>query len=211
MSKDWVVYSIKYPNGKRYIGMTGNYNKRVKEHIHAAKNPKTPNHRAINKYKDSISWEILSTYNTEEACLRGEFFYISFFHTTIRSYGYNVTSGGQGSNRKYTSAEHRQKISLAQKGKLRGKFSASHKEAHLKGIRNSNKVGTFTRTPEQKNVLREAALKIPVTLENTKTKEIVSGVSISEVARKIGKRKGVVSKLYNKSQHTTNDGWVVKT
>ncbi len=129
-------------NSKIYIGRSKNALKRFKEHISLSKRPKDKKfssiHRALNKYgQDNFIFEIIEVidvgiHSNFELAKSREIYWISFFKTQIKKFGYNLTAGGDGAlniseeskqkrrrkmlGRKY-SEEHRLKISIGNTGK----------------------------------------------------------------------------------------------
>lgn len=98
-----VIYSIDFPNGKKYIGQTTNLEKRIFNHKKSSKKPRSNLllYNAINKY----GWENLKitkivnciTEDVDEL----EKLYIEKFKTINKQFGYNLDSGGQ-SNKKHS-------------------------------------------------------------------------------------------------------------
>lgn len=114
-------------NNKIYVGFTKNLKRRMYEHFwHAKKlthsNKKWYIHNSINKYgKDNFSiteWEIFD--NIEDA-LEAEQFWISFFRSWDRNFGYNLTRGGEGTPGVKLSKKHKEKISKSLIGNQRAK------------------------------------------------------------------------------------------
>lgn len=122
------IYSLNFPNGKRYIGMTSqSLAKRVAIHRMCLKRSTAALYRAWRKYGDP---EIQTLAIVEKRMLRDtERKAIAVFNTMVPN-GYNLVAGGEGggisaeSRRKMSeagkgrpkSAEHRQKIGLAHAG-----------------------------------------------------------------------------------------------
>lgn len=84
-------------NGKKYVGQSINVNKRWKEHISIAINPKSKKyaiHNAIAKYgSDNFSWEILyycSSLNESNALETK----LIKQHNCLHPFGYNLNEGG---------------------------------------------------------------------------------------------------------------------
>ena len=94
MSKVYKVYMHTTPSGKRYIGYTGNILERrwgkginYKQHKHF--------YAAIKKYGwDNIKHDVLyETFDKEDA-LSKEIYFISFYKSNDRRFGYNSSAGG---------------------------------------------------------------------------------------------------------------------
>ena len=81
-------------NGKSYIGQSKNCNKSFQEHIRGKKDEISIIHLAIKKYGvQNFDFTILEkdieNYNEQEK------FWIKFYKTTDRKYGYNILEGGE--------------------------------------------------------------------------------------------------------------------
>lgn len=95
MKIKYYLYSVTFPNKKKYIGITSNFEKRKRDHLYEANNGRGfAFHYAIRKYgSENIKWEIVYTsYNKEEICHK-EKEYIQKYNT-YGSGGYNRTLGG---------------------------------------------------------------------------------------------------------------------
>lgn len=91
------IYQITSPSGKHYIGITKQkIEKRWRAHVYrSTKGNNHPFLNAIKKYgKDTFVIKELASVNTIEEAKTAEVFFISFFETTDRSKGYNVSKGG---------------------------------------------------------------------------------------------------------------------
>jgi len=110
-------------NGKSYVGQTTlGVDRRWKEHIHGAHQPKSPNHRglfakAIRKYgRDAFEQQVLSAASSQEALSNLEKVWIILLQTKAPS-GYNLTDGGDnGALGHVVSAELRAKIAAIHRG-----------------------------------------------------------------------------------------------
>lgn len=96
---------INKSNNKKYIGQSIDCNRRYAEHKrsgdpehYSAKNERdsnTPIHRAFQKYGfENFDYIILEECSKENLDKR-ERYWISFYHSTDKSYGYNLSEGGQ--------------------------------------------------------------------------------------------------------------------
>jgi len=103
-------------NNKIYIGQTTqSISSRQKGHYKKIKqNSKTYFHNAIRKYNiENFIWEIIDlACNKEELNLK-EKYYIEYFKSFNKEFGYNMTLGGEGG---VPTKETREKISKAEKG-----------------------------------------------------------------------------------------------
>jgi group I intron endonuclease len=108
-------------NNKKYIGVTNNFKKRMREHKSSKNNCVIS--RAIRKYGwDNFKSEIIEqTTDKEYAYGTLEQIYIKLYETF--DFGYNSTLGGEGSPGYNLSEETRNKMSLAKLGK---KLSSEH-------------------------------------------------------------------------------------
>ncbi len=96
-SKNYVIYKINFPNGKVYIGLTSNLKKRSNDHMTAArKGYRFLVCKAINKYKDSVTFEILCNGKTYEDLYELEKGFIKQYKSFDTQFGYNCTEGGEG-------------------------------------------------------------------------------------------------------------------
>lgn len=87
-------------NGKVYIGQTINtLAYRQSQHIRDARNPKRKNihfHNAICKYgADNFVFEEIDFAETQEELNEKEIYWIAFYHSNERDFGYNEDSGGK--------------------------------------------------------------------------------------------------------------------
>jgi hypothetical protein len=109
------IYNLIFPNGKKYVGQTNDFKKRMPNHKKKAEFLTTPVYNAIRKYGwNNIQAEILVYCNPEDADTL-ERLYITKFKTLDHKYGYNVDSGGV-LNKQHSSST-RKKISQANKNK----------------------------------------------------------------------------------------------
>ena len=92
--KEYVIYLAKSPSGKKYVGITDDFNVRKINHLSKARNGSNFQfHQALRKYEDEIDWKIIDTAkNKSEACKK-EIDWIDKLGTYKN--GYNMTRGGQ--------------------------------------------------------------------------------------------------------------------
>lgn len=93
-----IIYRALFPNNKSYIGQTKNTLKsRKNSHKMSMKNKskRTRFISALKKYGfENVKWEILiSGLNSKIELNSSEKYFISFFQTTDKKYGYNMTPG----------------------------------------------------------------------------------------------------------------------
>ena len=141
------LYQLRFPNGKRYIGISKNVQRRLREHRCAADNGETlPLHKAIRHYGWGAVVASVLVVGKRDYIADLECRAIESFHT-LCSDGYNVSLGGDLSpmlsvrTRKKQAAtlkgyvptvEARANMSKAQKGR-------KHSEATKEKIRAANK------------------------------------------------------------------------
>lgn len=104
-------------NGKVYIGQTTNsLEYRRSQHIREAKDEKRKRpyfHNAIVKYGESnFVFETIDTASTIDELNAKEQWWIEFYHSTDKNYGYNLDSGGKNCTK---SEETKRKISECKK------------------------------------------------------------------------------------------------
>ena len=103
------IYSLTFPNGKRYIGQTTQtIEKRFKQHIESAFSTNgylSPLKSAIRYYGiNNIKLELIDIASTYEELDKAEIYWIKFYNTCIKfpdCQGYNILEGGQGEKRTY--------------------------------------------------------------------------------------------------------------
>lgn len=138
---NYVIYRFKNKiNGKVYIGQTTkSLRKRVIQHLTnsrpTTKAHKTYFHKALNKYGiENFHLIILERCQTKQELDEREKYWIAYYNSTNRKYGYNIESGGKnGASGKKLSKEHKHKLLQANLGKHRKEstkqaLSAIHKE-----------------------------------------------------------------------------------
>lgn len=127
-NKKYIVYMHVCPNGKKYIGITkqlpekrwkGGVGYRTQEHFK----------RAIQKYSwKNIQHIILFTNLTKEEACKKEIELIAKYKSNNYKYGYNVSSGGDGTNDVKATPEARRKNSIAHLGNQNAKGYKHTKE-----------------------------------------------------------------------------------
>lgn len=102
-------------NGKSYIGLAVNFQKRMNAHksLSNKDKPKQHIHRAIKKYGwDNFTKEIIrSNFETSQMLKGAEIFYIALYNTFYN--GYNMTRGGEGNLGYVYGQKHAQAVSKA--------------------------------------------------------------------------------------------------
>lgn len=133
------IYCIEnIETNKKYIGQAVDIQDRWRRHIgdlnrNAHCNDYLQN--AWNKYgKDGFKFYIIESCDVEQLDEK-EIYYIDFYNTMDRNYGYNMKSGGQLSSNKY-SDEVKQKMSQSVK--------ASYENSNLRDIRKKNAINQWS-------------------------------------------------------------------
>lgn len=140
-------------NGKIYVGLTSmtpeerwRNGKRYKEGTHFR--------NAIDKYGwDNFEHKIIKENLTKDEASYWEQYYISFYNSSDRKYGYNMSSGGEHGGHPQT-AETRRKIS--ENGFHQGMKNKTHSDDTKKKMSESRTGKKFS--DESKDKLRKAAL-----------------------------------------------------
>tara|TARA_Y100000310_G_scaffold302265_1_gene339401 strand:- start:95 stop:772 length:678 start_codon:yes stop_codon:yes gene_type:complete len=140
-----LVYMIRFPNNKKYIGKTEcDIEKRMREHKHHSKKSTTRLYNAIRKYGwDNLEWIILD--KSDDIC------YINKREKTLieehgcleRGKGYNLREGGEGGSH---SQETKDKISVSNAGHNNGMYGRKAwnsgkklSKEHIENLRKSHK------------------------------------------------------------------------
>jgi group I intron endonuclease len=114
-------------NGKKYIGVTIDPDRRKKEHFSKSRKGSKLVQRAIVKYgKDSLKFEILESGDETEMYI-SEGKYISDLNCLVPN-GYNIAEGGLGGKTGIISEETKIKMSTAHIGKKRNPHSVETKQ-----------------------------------------------------------------------------------
>lgn len=133
--KQWKVYvHTNILNGKRYVGVTSkeNVNHRWSNGNGYKENPHF--YSAIQKYGwDGFEHTILFDGMSEKQAKEKERELIKFWHTQDPSYGYNMTSGGDGTPDCHPSAETRHKLSIARRKENLSEETLARRSAGLRG------------------------------------------------------------------------------
>jgi len=108
------VYHIKFPDGKGYVGITnGSAERRFREHQSKARNGSSLLvHKAIRKHGGKLT--VLAQGITWAEAKQLEVEWIARLGTRAPA-GYNMTTGGQGTQGRIPTAKHRRAVSAAAK------------------------------------------------------------------------------------------------
>jgi group I intron endonuclease len=102
-------------NNKLYIGQSIRVKNRLSEHIQNVVNKKNYIlYNAINKYGlENFEFNIIDFANNIDLLNEKEIYYIKFYNSNMREFGYNIERGGKNAK---ASIETKQKLSNARKG-----------------------------------------------------------------------------------------------
>ena len=111
-----IIYKIKSPSGKCYVGQTIRPFK-ARRAQHCATRAHTPIANAIRKYGDKMEWSIIDKADSIAELNRKEIHYIAKFNSQVPN-GYNCEAGGNNA----TKSKHtRRLLSESMKGKPKSK------------------------------------------------------------------------------------------
>lgn len=196
--KIYVIYKITNSiNGKIYIGMTNDFNQRMREHKSNANSDKykykSRLYNAIRKYGwDNFEKEIIDVVDDRYTADEKEKYYIALYDSTNKDIGYNITKGGtggqthdvSGSNnpmygRKYTE-EERKKLGSYSKGLKRSDETRRKISQRLTGRKRS-----VEHSRNLSNALKGhlPPNTKPIKVININTKEIIEFKSEAEMER----------------------------
>jgi group I intron endonuclease len=120
-------------NGKFYVGKANDCHGRWLRHLGSARRGSLQAiHCAIRKYGKSVfEWTVIQEFTQESDAFAAEMYWIDFFRSNEKEFGYNLTRGGAGGYS--VGADIREKISRAKKGKKHtpesiAKMSKTHSE-----------------------------------------------------------------------------------
>mgnify|MGYP001157296191 CR=1 FL=1 len=92
-----IVYLIKFPNKKNYVGITAtSFEERKRNHLSHANTSNLPVHNAILKYGKKVKWDIIDKAENWDDLTKLEIKYIKKYNSFIDDNGYNLTKGGDG-------------------------------------------------------------------------------------------------------------------
>lgn len=155
-TNDYCVYShTNKTNGKIYVGLTS---MRPEDRWRNGKGYQEGTHfrNAIDKYGwDNFEHKIIKDNLAKDEAAYWEIYYISFYNSSDRRYGYNMSSGGENGGGHPQTEETRKKI--GQNGCHTGMLGKKHSEETKKKMSQSRMGRKFSE--ESKKKLSEAALK----------------------------------------------------
>lgn len=210
-----VIYKIQNKvNKKMYIGQTNNPDRRKKRHfseLNSLSHKNTHLQNSWNKYgSHNFIFEIIDKADSLDEILEKENFWINYYKTINRKFGYNLTDGGKTpvfceetikklsnfqKGRKKTE-EHKRKISKANKGKIisdkqKKYFSDLYKERYKNGelpylkpnYLSGDKHGMYGKTHTE-----EARKKISNSKKGKKYEELFGIEKSIKIKKEISKR-----------------------
>lgn len=132
-------------NSKIYVGKATDPCNRWKRHIIFAEGGKEKYpqhfqyiHSSIAKYgKDEFTFQVVEEFENEIDCFDAEQFWIQFFRSWDRNFGYNLTIGGEGASGRVVSEETKNKIRVKATGRLHSK-KAKNKISEAGKLRNNS-------------------------------------------------------------------------
>ena len=115
MNNFWIYVIRNIVNNKIYVGKTKNLQNRWAKHIKVALGKRAVEkfviHKAIAKYGvDNFIFSKLQSFGNEDDCSAAEIYWIEYFKSNIKEFGYNLTKGGEGCSGRVVSEVTRQKM-----------------------------------------------------------------------------------------------------
>lgn len=93
-TRNYLVYELKFPNNKSYIGITKDFKQRMRQHKYCSTRKKSKVYSAIKKYGwDNIDKNILKENLSSKEAENFEIHYINIYNSLNK--GYNLASGGK--------------------------------------------------------------------------------------------------------------------
>ena len=130
-----IIYKIKFPNCKFYIGKTiFDLEHRKRQHKSDMKRDKDNKavYNAIKKYGwDNLEWEVIDKAENEDDLSQKEIYWINHYNTFVHaenSMGYNMTLGGEGASGYKFSDEQKHNFSKMRTGESNGFYGKTHTE-----------------------------------------------------------------------------------
>lgn len=116
----YLIHNIQ--NNKVYVGKTKAPEARWAKHLSIAFSKRNKEkfaiHKAIKKYGvESFVFSVIQSLNSEDICNKAEQYWISFFQSRNKVFGYNLTEGGEGVSGREVSEETRSKMRVKALGR----------------------------------------------------------------------------------------------
>lgn len=182
MEKSYSVYIHTFPNGKKYVGITSQKPEKRWENGKGYRRKNNGKYqqplmaKATLKYKwDDISHEIVFDGLTKEEAEQKEIELIAKYQSNNPEYGYNITSGGEGSLGWNPTEEWREKQRKLNKGKnnpMYGK-SAMKGKHHTEEVK--RKIGEKHKKPVR-------CIETGITYDSLQTAEEKTGIKYYNIS-----------------------------
>lgn len=148
------LYSISFPNGKQYIGVTERFEKRMWAHRNLAKTCRRfPISNALRKYKNQERYRVLAV-GHRDYILDLEVKAIAAYQTRNIRFGYNVALGGGSSPVAIVGHTKKSRAKMSTSQRLRKRTPEELDSNHMSALSKRRVM-----TDEYKQKLREAAIR----------------------------------------------------
>lgn len=197
---EYVVYkAVNQINGYIYIGITNNFKQRLREHKSCANSDsyryQSRFYNAIRKYGfENFKFEIIETVEDRKTLEEREIYWISYYNSTDKKVGYNITPGGTGGKthdvsgknnpmygKRYTE-EEKKKIGEYSKGRKRTEETKRKISEALKGKERSEE---HRRHLSESNKGHLPPNTKAITVINIYTNEIITFASEAQMEREL--------------------------
>lgn len=206
-------------SNKIYVGKAADPQDRWKRHVIFAEGGKEKYpehfqyiHASMAKYgKDKFTFQIIEEFENEAECFDAEEFWIRFFRSWDKSYGYNLTTGGEGTSGKIVSEQTKDKIRIKATGRLHseetrnkiseaGKLRTNSPETR-KRISDSNKGRKITPEQTLANSLRQRGELSPTAsftnIQVAEIRELLQTKTVKELAQRYNVSVSTISHIKN--------------
>ena len=214
------IYTIQNKhNNKIYVGKSSDPEDRWNKHIIYAKGGKEkyPSHfqylhTSIAKHGvDQFTLQIIEEFENEIDCFEAEQFWIQFFRSWSKDYGYNLTIGGEGASGRIVSEETKNKIRIKAVGRLHseevkakiseaGRLRTNSPETRIK-ISNSNKGRKTTKEQTAANSLRQRGELSPnakfTYIQAVEIRELLKIYTVTAIAKMYNVSNSTISHIKN--------------
>ena len=203
----YYIYKATFENGKVYIGITNNFERRLKEHKKNRKKKGKEDYaiyRAINKYGwESIEWEIIEQVETKEEAKEKEIGHIAEYDSYNRG-GYNTTKGGDYPSKilyKLDDKQEEEVIELLKENKLTmqeiaDKFEVSISKISTVYTRNKQKEkGLMKREKKARRGSANGAAKLDEKQVSEIKQKLIDGVPRKQLKDEYGVSKSLIQMI----------------
>lgn len=152
--KNYLVYIVKFPNNKCYIGISKkSLKERKRKHYgDARRGSSLAIHKALLKYEGQEVWKVLQKNLYKKEALSEEIRLITLYESRVKSgKGYNITAGGEGVRDYSPSKKTRLKMRKAKLGKVAPKRSTEWRD-NISKSKIGAKNGMYKKIPFNKGV-----------------------------------------------------------